>query len=101
MTKVTWIGDEDPSVQQITHGGYSFVKGVPSDIDGEGEAFADNAFFVVGKDAEPIESKQPLPVDDDDGTEIGVVKAMLKAKGVAFGPNSKLETLRAKLAEAE
>jgi hypothetical protein len=101
MAKVTWIGDEDPSIQQITHGGYSFVKGIPTDVNGKGEDFADNHFFVVGKDGTPIESKESEPVDADEGTELGAVKAALKAKGIAFGPNSKLDSLRVKLAESE
>ena len=100
--KVTWLGDEDPSVQIIEQGGHSFTKGIPTDVEGDLGKFEGNPFFSTERNPEPVESKEPEPADDvGDGTELGAVKAELRARGIAFGPNSSLNTLRAKLAESE
>jgi hypothetical protein len=88
MAKVTWLGDEDASIKIITHGGVEFEKGVAIDVD-DAEYFADNHFFLIeGADSA------------DSADELETVKAELRAKGITFGPNSKLESLKAKLAEA-
>lgn len=103
MAGVMWLGDDDPSVQQIDQFGYTFVKGVPTDVDAKDanlDAFKDNAFFSVEKSAEPIVSTEPAPADPDKGTEIAAVKADLDTLGVKYRANASIESLRQQLADA-
>ncbi len=100
---VTWLGDEDPSQQVISQYGYTFVKGEPTKVDGKSDAFKKlegNAFFSVKK-ADPVQSKEPAPVDPDKGTEIEAVRRELDALGIEYDGRNSLDTLRGKLASAK
>lgn len=104
--EITWLGDEDPSVQQISQYGYTFVKGVPTNVpdkDPSMEKFKGNAFFHVKGDdkgaPEPVESKEPEAPDAEAGTEIGALKAELRRLGHPPKGNPGVETLRKQLAE--
>lgn len=103
MPNITWLGDEDPSVQQIEQFGYTFVKGVPTSVDAKDanlQTFKENAFFSVEKNAEPIASDEPETADPEDGTEIGAVKADLDSLGVKYRANASNDSLRKQLADA-
>jgi hypothetical protein len=103
MADVTWLGDEDPSVQSITMYGHSFVKGEPTtvpDRDSFMGKFKGNAFFSVGKGGDVVASDEPESADPDDGTEIAAVRKDLDELGVSYRANASLATLRARLAEA-
>lgn len=105
MPKVTWLGDADPLAQVIEQYGHTFVKGEPVEVGDKDPHLAKfrymGAVFSVGGKVEPIESKEPAPVDTDTGTEIAAVRAALDAKGIKYDGRSGLDTLRAKLAAAE
>lgn len=63
MADVTWLGDEDPSVQSIEQHGYTFDKGVPTAVPDKDKAmakFKGNAFFEVEGASEP-EAKPAAP----------------------------------------
>ena len=49
--QVTWLGDEDPSVQVIEQFGHTFVKGEAIAFDGDTSKLEGNPFFSVGKKA--------------------------------------------------
>lgn len=56
MAAVTWLGDEDPSVQSIDQYGHTFVKGVPTNVPdkhAQMDRFKGNAFFTVEDEAAP------------------------------------------------
>lgn len=98
---VTWLGDEDPSVQAIDQYGHSFVKGEAVSIDAadpNAAKFRDNPMFSTAKDAKPVEAQEPAPADPDKGTEIEAVRNELTDMGVTFDGRSGLDTLRARLA---
>lgn len=99
MAEVTWLGDEDPSVQQIDQFGYTFVKGVATKVDGNIEKFKGNAFFSVGKKGDVVESKEPEPVDPEQGTEREALKAALDKAHIKYDGRAKDETLRELLAK--
>lgn len=103
MAEVTWLGDEDPSVQQITQYGHTFVKGVSTtvpDKDPKMGKFKAMSMFSVGKGGDVVESEEPERPDPDDGSELAAVRKDLDELGVKYHPNAKLETLRGKLAAA-
>ncbi len=98
---VTWLGDDDPSVQAIEQYGHSFVKGEAVSIDAADPATAKlraNPMFSTEKDAKAVGSSEPDPVDPDKGTEIEAVRKELDMMGVKYDGRSGLETLRSKLA---
>lgn len=100
MTKVTWLGDEDPAAQVITLHGHTFVKGEAVDVK-DASMYDGNPTFAVGKaDAEATTAREPELRDPEEGTE----KAALKDAIVAHGGdrpkgNPSVETLRAALAK--
>lgn len=99
---VTWLGDEDPSVQAISQYGHSFVKGEAVSIDAadpHASKFRDNPMFSTEKDAKPVESTEPEPIDPDKGTEIEAVRKELDRLGVKYDGRSGIDTLRARLAD--
>jgi hypothetical protein len=103
MVAVTWLGDEDPRAQQITQYGHVFVKGEPTEVPAKDPfmgKFKAMSVFAVGKDGDVVESEEPEAADPDDGTEIAAVRKDLDELGVKYHPNAKLDTLRAKLADA-
>lgn len=98
---VTWLGDEDPSVQSISQYGHSFVKGEAVSIDAAdpgADKFRDNPMFSSEKDAKPVASTEPEPKDPEEGTEIDSVRKELDSLGVKYDGRSGLDTLRARLA---
>ena len=106
MAAVTWLGDEDPSAQRIEQFGHTFVKGVPTDVPDKDPNMrklkAMSVFHVKGDDkgaAEPVDSEEPEPADPEAGTEIGALKAQLRALGHPPKGNPSVETLRKQLAE--
>lgn len=102
MAEVTWLGDEDPSVQIIEQYGHKFVKGVPTkvgDNDPNLRKFRAMTVFSLDKKAEAVASEEPVPVDPETGTELAAVKAALDERGIKYDGRSGLSTLRAKLAE--
>lgn len=99
--QVTWLGDEDPSVQVIEQYGHRFVKGEPVAFHGDTTKLEGNPFFSVGKKADPIESDAPPAVDPDQGTETAAIKRQLDARSVAYKSDATLDTLRGALAKAE
>lgn len=106
MAEVTWLGDADPSVQQIEQFGHSFVKGVPTTVPDKDPFMrklkAMNVFHVKGDDKgspEPVPSDEPEAPDPEAGTEIGALKAQLRELGHPPKGNPGVETLRKQLAE--
>lgn len=102
MAEVTWLGDEDPGVQQISQFGHSFVKGVPTNVpdkDVNMAKFKGNAMFAVGKKGDVVESDEPEPVDTEQGTERAALKAALDARHIKYDGRAKDETLRELLAK--
>lgn len=98
MADVTWLGDADPSVQMITMYDHTFVKGVPTSVpdkDPRMGKFKGNALFSVGEAAEAVADEDP-----DKDAEIAQVRADLDELGVKYRPNTGLDKLREKLAEA-
>lgn len=103
MAKVTWLGDEDPSVQMIQQNGFTFVKDVPTDVPAKDKSldmFNGNAFFSVDEKADAVPAVEPDPVDPEQGTEIAALKAELDAKGVVYRANASLDSLRKLLADS-
>jgi hypothetical protein len=103
MSKVAvmWLGDEDPSQQVIEQYGHIFVKGEPTEVDENDPRlgkFRSSVMFAIGKDAKPVESEHPEPVDPDAGSEIAAVRAELDGLHVKYDGRSGLDTLRARLA---
>lgn len=108
MAEVTWLGDEDPSVQSIEQYGHTMVKGVPTNIpdkDPRFGKFKDNAFFHVKGDdkgkPEPVESKEPDAPDPDAGTELAAARLAVEQAGLKWHHKSSVESLRKQLAEAQ
>ncbi len=99
--QVTWLGDEDPSIQVIEQYGHRFVKGEPMTFDGDTSKLENNPFFSVGKKGEPIESEAPPAVDPEEGTEVAAIKRQLDARSVPYRSNATLDALRGSLAKAE
>lgn len=103
MAEITWLGDADPSVQTIEQFGVTFVKGEPTKVPNNHpqiEKLKGNQTFSVGKSkAEVVDSDEPEP-EEEDGTELAAVRTELTARGIRFSHNAKLDTLRAKLAQA-
>ncbi len=108
MSQITWLGDEDPTVQVIEQYGHSFVKGVPTSVpdkDPKLAKFKNSVFFHVKGDdkgsPEPVESKEPEAPDPDAGTEIEALRRGLDGLGQKWHHNSKAEALRKQLGEAQ
>lgn len=105
MVEVTWLGDEDPSVQSIEQYGHRFVKGEPTavpDNDPKMGKFKAMSVFHVGKGkAEPVEAKGPEAPDPDAGTELAAARLALDGVGQKWHHKSSLESLRKQLAEAQ
>lgn len=98
---VTWLGDEDPSQQVIEQYGHVFVKGEPTEVDENDPKlgkFRSSSVFSLSKDAKPVESQEPAPVDPDEGTELAAVRGELDALRVKYDGRLGLDALRAKLA---
>jgi hypothetical protein len=102
---VTWLGDEDPSVQSINQYGHVFVKGIPTKVPEKGASmgkFKGNAYFTVGNEkGEVVASAEPDPVDPDAGTEKAALRTALDALGVEWDGRESAETLRGHLAKAQ
>ncbi len=108
MAEVTWLGDEDPSVQSIEQYGHRFVKGVPTSVpDKDSKMFkfrGSSVFHVKGDDKEkpePVAAREPEPVDPDAGTELAAARVALENAGQKWHHKSSLESLRKQLAEAQ
>ena len=103
MAEVTWLGDEDPQAQVIEQFGLTFVKGKPVKVDDNsphlGKLRSNPAFSL--KKAEPVESREPAPVDPDEGTELAAVRKALDERGVKYDGRSSVDALRGKLAAEE
>jgi len=99
---VTWLGDEDPSVQVITHKGHSFVKGEAVTVEADerdAASYEANPMFAVGKEkVDPVPSQEPEPANPEAGTEIDTVRKELDALGVKYDGRSGIDTLRGRLA---
>lgn len=108
MAEITWLGDEDPSVQQIEQYGHTFVKGVPTSVpdkDPNLGQFKDNRFFHVKGDdkgkPETVESVEPPAPDPDAGTELAAARLALEQAGLKWHHKSSVESLRGQLAQAQ
>lgn len=103
MAKITWLGDEDPSVQEITQYGHTFVKGVATEVPDKHPQmakFKGSALFSDDAKADVVESEEPTPPDAEAGTEKAALKDALRNRGITVQGNPSEETLRKKLAEA-
>lgn len=105
MAKVTWLGDVDPSAQIIEQYGHTFIKGEPVEV-GENDPYLGKfrrmtGVFSLDDNAKPIESKEPDPVDTEEGTERAAIKAALDARRIEYDGRAKTDALRAKLAASE
>lgn len=103
MAKITWLGDEDPSVQTISQYGVTFVKGESVEVDDKHPnmaKFKGNAMFSTDAKAKAVESVEPTPPDPEAGTEKEALKAALRERGVTWQGNPSEDTLRNKLAES-
>jgi hypothetical protein len=99
MPNVTWVGDEDPSAQRITHGGYTFVKGEAVVVDKDHMVqFEKNPVFSAEKNVEPVKAIEP-EIDPDEGSEKGELKRMLREAGQEVKGNPSVETLRDRLSK--
>lgn len=99
---LTWLGDSDPSATDVTMYGTTFVKGEAVAVKDKDvfDRLSGNPMFSSEKDVKPVDADEPDPVDVDEGTEKGAIKARLKTLGVNIQGNPSLETLRGKLADA-
>jgi len=103
----TWLGDEDPLQQIITEGGVRFIKGeptkVPHDLEFNGIKWASqikgNPMFAIDEKADVIESDEDEQPEEE-GTERAALRAELNKRGIKYGPNSGIATLRDKLSAA-
>lgn len=102
MAKITWLGDEDPSVQSVKMFGKTFVKGEPVTVGEKDRGFdklkANPMFSFDGK-GEVVEAKEPDAPDVEAGTELAALKAELRGLGQEVKGNPSVETLRKRLAE--
>ncbi len=99
MAKVTWLGDEDPSAQVVTHGGHTFVKGEAVDVPNEDLAkFENHPMFSTSGKAKATEAQEPPAPDAEAGTTKGALRDELRAMGVTVQGNPSEETLRNRLA---
>ena len=102
MTKVTWLGDTDPSAVLIEQFGHTFIKGEPTDIPAKDEAtlkkLKDNPLFSTDSKAEPAKADD-AEIPEETGTERAALRDQLRLRGVTMQGNPSVETLRAKLAE--
>lgn len=103
MADVTWLGDDDASVQIIEQYGHTFVKGEPTKVDDNdanmGKFKRMESVFHVGKGkADVVKSDEP-EIDDEAGSELAAVKAELTARHIKFDGRAKIETLRDQLAK--
>ena len=83
--QVTWLGDDDRSVESITQYGHRFVRGEPTEVAGDTSKFAGNPFFEVGKRGEGEED---------------AIKRQLDARSVPYRANASADSLRLALAKA-
>lgn len=108
MAEVTWLGDDDPSVQSIEQFGHTFVKGVPATVPDKDPFMrklkAMNVFHVKGDDKgapEPVASSEPEAPDPDAGTELAALRLSIEQAGGKWHHKSSAESLRKQLAEAQ
>lgn len=102
MAKITWLGDEDPSVQSVKLFGKTFVKGEPVSVSEKDRGFdklkANPMFSFDGK-GEVVQAIEPEAPDPEAGTELAAIKAELRDHGQDVRGNISLETARKRLAE--
>jgi hypothetical protein len=105
MTKLTWLGDEDPEAQVITVGGVRFLRGEATEVKDKdlAEQLGRNPLFSSDAKAEATEVSEPDEETREQIAEQGTVKAALKRElagyGVTLKGNPSEDTLRSKLAE--
>lgn len=90
---VTWLGDEDPDQQVISHGGITFAKGeaVPVPVTHAlAPMLKDNPMFAVDEDAEVVDAGE---------AEKDALRDQLDAKGIKYRANASADALRGLLAE--
>lgn len=95
MAKLTWLGDGDPSAQDVEVYGLRFIKGEATDVPDDHARIGklrSNPLFSEEVDAEPT--------DLNDAAEKNALKERLKELGVEVKGNPSIETLRDKLASA-
>lgn len=106
MSKLTWLGDSDPSAQVITQNGVTFVRGEAVEVKDKAlaEKLGNNPMFSTDAKAEPVEVDEPdeeeVSARVEAGTVKGYLKEQLRAYGVTVQGNPSEETLRGKLADA-
>lgn len=104
--KVTWLGDEDPNAQIIRIGDLRFIKGeavtVPDDHE-HADMIRDNPVFSNEGKAEVVEAREPsddeMEARQDDGTERGALKRILRDAGQSVQGNPSVDTLRERVAK--
>ena len=96
MADVTWLGDADPTVDQITMYGHTFVKGKPTSIPNDdpylGKLKGATNAFSTGK-------AKPDLVDEEDTPELAELKAELDRRNIKYRANASEESLWKALAE--
>lgn len=104
--KATWLGDEDPNAQIIRMGDLRFIKGEATDVPDKHEyadLIRDNPAFSTSGKAEVVEAKEPTPDEmearQDEGTERGALKDILRRAGQSVQGNASVETLRDRVAK--
>lgn len=106
--KATWLGDGDPQAQLITIGDLRFIKGeavnVPADHDAADQIRGNPTFATDADKADVVEADEPTKDEQmaraEEGTELGALKAQLRALGHDVKGNPSVDTLRNRLADA-
>lgn len=96
MASVTWLGDADGSIDEITMYGHTFVKGkattVPDDDPYLKRLKAATGAFSSGKDKADL-------VDEEDSSEVADLKEKLDYRNVKYRANASEDSLRKLLAD--
>lgn len=96
MPAVTWLGDADGSVDEITMYGHTFVRGkatnVPDDDPYLGKLKAATGAFHTGSGKADV-------VDEEDSDAVATLKEDLDYRNVKYRANASEESLRKLLAE--
>lgn len=99
---VTYLGDEDASVQSVEMFGRTFVKGEPVTLKSTARGFdkiTANPTFSAESNPDLVEADEPEPPNPDEGTELQALRDQLDAAGVKYRPNEGPDSLRSKLAK--